>query len=345
MGSPTDPRSPLGTIEVDDAVDSRVGRLPDGGEAAPISTAGNGRTPNASNDRAVGIQVFRDLRRTENRPNRIRRVLRIWESKVSTAIRSRDLRAAEDWVHGLTGYVDIPPEHAEAVGAALVALSRPALIDDLVIWLVDTDAIDEAAGLFTGWGDPIVGRMIDLMGVDDPPIDRHYMVEVLTLIGRSDSRLLTPHLSDSRWFIVRNVAIALGKSGRPAIIPALRSLLAHEDARVRVEALRGLAYIDCEATVADLVGGYRDSDRRVRQVAISLLRACPSPDVVTRLSAVIATGKLNTAEAERLIEVIGERSDDAARQALEQISSRRGRAGVAKAVREAAKRQLARRAS
>ena len=47
--------------------------------------------PDPSDHLAVGIQVFRDLLRIEDRPNRVRRVLRIWESKVSTAIRSRDL--------------------------------------------------------------------------------------------------------------------------------------------------------------------------------------------------------------------------------------------------------------
>jgi len=170
------------------------------------------------------------------------------------------------------------------------------------------------------------------------------MVDVLAIIGRSDSRLLTPHAGDHRWFVVRNVAIALGKAGRLAAIPVLRSLTKHQDARVRVEAIRALAAVDADATLGDVVAAFHDPDRRVRQAAVSLLRACSSPEVVTRLTDVVRLGKISALEAERLVEVIGERRDDAARMALEDIASRRGRSGAPKAVRSAAKRQLARRA-
>jgi hypothetical protein len=300
--------------------------------------------PDPRDHLAIGIQVLRDLMRIEDRPQRIRRVLRIWESKVSTAIRSRDLEAGEAWMRGITGDAAIPPEHAEAVAASITALSRPALIDDLLRWLVDNDGIEQAAGLLTEWGDPIVGRMIDLMAVDDPPVNRRYMVDVLALIGRSDSRLLVPHASDHRWFVVRNVAIALGRSGRLATIPTLRSLCSHSDARVRAEALRGLSAVDPEATLPDILAALFDPDARVRQVVVSLLRASPSSDVPARLAEVVMHGKVSVPEAERLVEVIGQRREPGALAALEQIAVTRGRKGAAKPVRAAAKRRLARRA-
>ncbi len=344
MAVPTESRPLLDTDDAVEAFEEQLNERPDADDPGTPSRSGAPAAPDPTDHLAVGIQVLQDLLRIENRPNRVRRVLRIWESKVSTSIRSRNLVAAEAWLRGVTGDMVIPPERAQAVGASLAALSRPALIDDLLVWLVDADAIDAAAGLFAEWGDPIVGRMIDLMAVDDPPVNRRYMVDVLTLIGRADSRLLTPHVADHRWFIVRNVAIALGRSGRLAAIPVLRSLLSHEDARVRVEAARGLAAVDGDAAVGDLVAALQDSDGRVRQVAVSLLRACPSPEVATRLVDVVTSGKMHAVEAERLIEVIGERKDEAARKALEQIVGRRGRRGAPKAIRAAAKRQLARRA-
>ena len=234
MALPTDPRIQFEPDEVTAAFDGTVSDAPASGGTSAESSFNVPQAPDPSDHLAVGIQVLRDLLRVENRPNRIRRVLRIWESKVSTAIRGRDLAAAEAWLRGVRGDSAIPPEHAEAVDASVAALSRPALIDDLLVWMVDSDAIEDAAGLLAEWGDPVVGRVIDLMAVDDPPVNRRYMVDVLTLIGRSDSRLLTPHISDHRWFVVRNVAIALGRSGRLAMIPVLRTLLSHDDARVRV---------------------------------------------------------------------------------------------------------------
>ena len=228
--------------------------------------------------------------------------------------------------------------------SAVDALSRPTLIDDLIVWIVDAEALDVSAGLLAEWGEPLVRRMIDLMAVDNPPVNRRYLIDMLTVIGRSDSRLLIAYVGDHRWFIVRNIAIALGRTGRLATIPSLRSLVGHEDTRVRVEALRGLAAIDGDSAVGDLIAVFRDGDHRVRQVAVSLLRASPSPEVATRLADVLRSGKLGAEESERLVEVIGERKDASADGILADLASRRGREGAARQVRLAAKRELARRA-
>jgi hypothetical protein len=349
MALPTDPLPSSDTDEVMEDFDAGVA-----GELTRLETGD--RSPNDLGDRPapylptpsdhldIGIGVLQDLLRVEQRTNRVRRILRIWESKVAAAIRSRDMNAAEAWMRAVTGDTGIPEGHAEAVQSAAAALSRPALIDDLIVWVVNADALDDAAGLLVEWGEPVVRRMVDLMAVDDPPVNRRHMIDVLTVIGRSDSRLLTAYVGDHRWFIVRNIAIALGRSGRLATIPALHSLTDHEDARVRVEALRGLAAIDGDAALGDLIGAFHDGDRRVRQVAVSLLRACANPEVATRLAGVLRSGKLATAESERLVEVIGERKDVSTQGILEALASQRGRRGVSKAIRLAAKRELARRA-
>jgi HEAT repeat protein len=272
-------------------------------------------------------------------------VLRIWESKVAASLRDRDLEAAEGWMRAVTEDPVYPPEFAEQVSAAMEAVSRPSLIDDLVVWLVDQDAIDAGGPLLAEWGEPVVRRLIELMAVDDPPVNRRHLVEILGLIGKSDSRLLIAHVGDPRWFVVRNVAIALGRTGRLAAMPALRSLLSHEDHRVRVEALRGLAALDNDAAVPDLVRAFGDDNPRVRRAIISLLRASPSDQVIPLLSAVIETGQLNAAESERLVEVIGERNDPEADAVLRRLAGKRVAFGTAKAARDAARREMRRRSS
>jgi hypothetical protein len=333
--------NPFDTPAVPASVDEFDAGVSEAAGAPATATATVPRIPSAADHLDVGIQVLRDLLRVETRTDRVRRILRIWESKVSTAIRSREVEAAEAWLRAVVA--DVPEEHADAVSASFAALSRPALIDELLQWIVDADALERCTGLLAEWGDPVVRRMIELMAVDDPPVHRRHMVDVLTVIGRSDSRLLAGHVTDHRWFIVRNVAIALGKSGRLTAFPVLRTLTAHEDPRVRVEALRGLTAIDDEGAVTDLVEAFEDGDRRVRLAAVSLLRACPSRGVVVRLSAVVRSGRLGGIESVRLVEVIGERNTSAAAAALEEIASRRGHGKAPKAARRAAKQQLARR--
>jgi len=328
----------------------------DAGMAGGLTRLEAGRAPDALRERlapylptpsdhlAIGVGVLRDLLRVEERPDRVRRILRIWESKVAAAIRSREVETAEAWMRAVAGDTGIPEEHGDAVQSAIEALSRPTLIDDLIVWIVDNEALDVSAGLLAEWGEPLVRQMIDLMAVDDPPVNRRHLVDMLTVIGRSDSRLLIAYVGDHRWFIVRNVAIALGRTGRLATIPSLRSLAGHEDARVRVEALRGLAVVDGDSVVGDLVAAFRDGDRRVRQVAVSLLRASPNPGVAARLADVLRSGRLGADESERLVEVIGERKDASINGVLQDLASRRGREGAARQVRLAAKRELARRA-
>jgi len=347
MSQPADPRLQPVPEVAGDAGDGFVPAHPpgeDGGPAVGIFGAATPYGADTASDLAVGVAVLRDLIRIEVRPDRVRRILRIWESKVSTAIRTRHMEAAEEWMKAVTVDPVVPPEHADAVAASLAALSRPALIDELLLWVVNAEAIEQASGLFSEWGEPVVRRIVDLMAVDDPPVGRRHLLEVLAVIGRTDTRLLVGHIADHRWFIVRNLAIALGRSGRLAAIPPLRSLGGHQDPRVRVEALRGLATIDADACAADLAGGYQDPDRRVRQAAVSLLRACPSREVVPRLVDLIRNGRLGLLEAERLVELIGERREAAAQAALEELAARRRRGGVPRAIRRIARLQLERRA-
>jgi hypothetical protein len=300
--------------------------------------------PDPAGYRDTGIAVLRDLLKIESRPTRFRRLLRIWEGKVVAAIRDRDLDAVEAWFLVLTDRPDHLSDFAPQAAAAIDALSRPGIIDEFLGWLVEEDAVEAGASLLARWGEPIVRRTIELMTLDEPPFNRRYMVDILAVIGRADSRLLTAYVGDSRWFIVRNLAIALGRTGRLAVVSSLRGLLEHRDARVRVEALRSVAAVDGDRVMPDLAAALEDRDPRVRRAAVTLLRASPNPQVVPMLSTVLRSGKLGQSEAERLVEVLGERRDPAARAVLEEMASKRG-FGSARMLRDAARRALRGRAS
>jgi hypothetical protein len=296
--------------------------------------------PGPEDQLALGTGVLRDLLRIETRPDRFRRLLRIWEGKVATAVRSRDLETARAWIVALTRDPVYPQEFASDVAAAFENASRADLIDDLIVWLVDSESMEDGTGLLAEWGGAVVTRIVAMMAVDEPPVSRRYLIDLLGMVGRRDSRLLSRHVGDHRWFIARNIAIALGRTGRLAALPALKSLLAHDDPRVRVEALRGLAAVDGESAVADMVSAFHDPDRRVRQAAVSLMRASGSAEVVPRLAALVDSGRLGTVKTERLVEVVAERKDPAALETLRRWASTRARFGVGKVARQVARREL-----
>jgi HEAT repeat protein len=178
------------------------------------------------------------------------------------------------------------------------------------------------------------------MVVEEPPVNRRFLVEFLSWVGRDDVRLLAACVADSRWFVVRNVAIALGRTGRPQAVPPLESLLDYPDHRVRVEALRGLFVLKRGEAVGSLVAALSDSEPRVRHAAVSLLRASPSREVVGALVELLETHPPAAAEARRLVELVAERTDPAVPAALQRLAGRRRAMGVGRVVRDAARQAL-----
>jgi hypothetical protein len=296
-----------------------------------------GRIP--ADDESPGIAVFRDLLRIESRAPRFRRMLRVWAGKVTTAIRAGDPADAEAWFRGLVEDPTYPGAFADLVEDALDDVSRTEILDELMVVLAAAES-GTGSDLVAAWGDRIVHYMIDAMAADEPPVNRKHLVEYLGYAGREDVRLLASLVTDPRWFIARNLAIALGRTGRPQAIPAVESVLDHPDERVRVEAVRSVAALRGDGAVPALLDALTDVSGRVRHAAISLLRASPSPDVIGGLAEVLEYRSLAPSEIPRLVQALAERKDPAAGAALERLAGRRHRARSGRAVRDAARRAL-----
>jgi len=288
----------------------------------------------------AGVTVLRDLLRIETRRPRFHRLLRVWVGKVTLAVRAGDLARAEAWMRGLVTSPTYAEEFADLVAEALDEVSDPQVLDELVVHLAAAEPPGTGAGLVAAWGERLARYLVQGMAADEPPVNRRFLVEFLAWVGRDDVRLLAAFVADSRWFIVRNVAIALGRTGRPQSIPPLESLLDHPDHRVRVEALRGLFVLRRGEAVAPLVAALSDPEPRVRHAAVSLLRASPSRGVVDALVELLEARPPSAAEGRRLVEVIAERADPAVPAALARLAGRKRVVGAARVVREAAREAL-----
>ncbi|WKZ83289.1 MAG: HEAT repeat domain-containing protein [Acidimicrobiia bacterium] len=299
--------------------------------------------PGPDDDPRAVILAFRDLLRVEERPERFRRLLRAWSSKVVAAVRKGDFPVAGVWMRAVTEAPVFPAEFIVHVNDALRDLSRSDILDELVTLLSKSERPDEAAALLSAWGEPLVQYLIDAMTLDEPPVNRRHLVEYLTMVGRSDVRYITPWLRDHRWFIVRNVAIAVGNTGRESGVPALMAVLDHPDDRVRVEVIRALATLEGEEAVPMLSKALADPSQRVRNGALSLLRSIPTDEVVLRVADHLATGRATPDDARRLVKVIAERSTPAATEALHRMAGKRFAVGAEKVARDHARLALERR--
>jgi hypothetical protein len=313
-----------GSAGLDDALVARL--------AAQFAAAG-------STD--AGIAVLRDLFRIETSRSRFRGLLRVWAGKLTGAVRSGDLAQAESWLRALVVAPTYPAEFADLAAEALDEVSEPSVLDDLVARLAAAEEPGAGAGLVAAWGEPMARYLVQGMIADEPPVNRRCLVELLAWVGRDDVGLIGGFVADPRWFVVRNVAIALGRTGRPQAALALESVLDHPDHRVRVEALRGLFALRKDDAVPELSFALSDPEPRVRHVALSLLRASPNPEVVVVLVERLESRPPAAPEARRLVEVIAERTDPGVSSALQRLAGKRWAIGAARVARNAAREALA----
>jgi hypothetical protein len=293
--------------------------------------------PRPSDDLRAAVAAFRDLLRLESRPERFRRLLRAWAGRVMAGIRSGDFVAAGAWMKAVTENPVFPGEYAHHVTEAVRELSRPALLDELVIALAKAGDPPAAGALLAGWGSPLVEYLIAGILVDEPKVNRRHLVEYLGQAGRGDIRLLTPWLRDPRWYVVRNVATAIGRAGREGGVAALMTVVDHSDDRVRVEVIRALAALEGADAIPLLVAALEDPSQRVRNAAVSLLRAEPSDEVVLRIADHLASAAVTADDARRLVKIIAERTSEVAGTILNDLAGKRSGVRVPKTVRDAAR--------
>jgi HEAT repeat protein len=177
--------------------------------------------------------------------------------------------------------------------------------------------------------------------VDEPVVTRRSVVELLGMAGRGDVRHLTARLADPRWFVVRSVVTAIGKAGRVSALPALEAVAKYEDDRVRVEVLRAVGALTPDGASSGALEALGDSSPKVRQAAISLLRASSADSVVTGIVEVLEAGTGSSKDGIRLVEIIAERRGPHVREALERLTVRKLSGGVSRSVRAAARDALA----
>jgi hypothetical protein len=307
------------------AVD-RVARLLDdaaGGAAVTSREDTAGAIRAALELESLGTDTLRELLECERRPDRFSRIMRIWVGKVTVLVRSGRFAEAVRWVDAVRDEPTYPPEQSLVVTDAMKRLLTTELLSILVELASQQEQSTEAVTLLSRLGPAVVDRLVDLLASEESPTLRRTLIDLLAEVGRGNVSTLVGHLKDPRWFVVRNLASVLGKTGHPKAVPPVRTLMRHDDHRVRLEALRALATLQRSKSTDDLLAALDDENQRVRLAALTLLRSSEADGVDVAMVTALETGSLGAEEARRLAEILVERGDPAARKALEELSSSR----------------------
>jgi len=160
------------------------------------------------------------------------------------------------------------------------------------------------------------------MAAEEDRARRRTLLDVLGRESARDPRHIIERLDDQRWFVVRNLAVVLGRSGNSACVPAVHRLLTHEDHRVRVEALRSLSSLD-SGNLEYFEEALLDSHESVRQSVIAMLGVRGTGEADSLLIGALWSANTDTDEKERIVRVLGDRASSDARQALETLANKR----------------------
>ena len=119
--------------------------------------------------------------------------------------------------------------------------------------------------------------LIMILGYLDTISARKTIVNILGKIGMTDVQAVTRGLSDERWYVVRNIVIALRKIGDKASKQNLLNIMSHKDARVRREVIKSLAEIGGGELIGLLKQALDDPDLSIRQTALNALSHLEEP--------------------------------------------------------------------
>jgi len=97
-----------------------------------------------------------------------------------------------------------------------------------------------------------VGPLLQALAEEEDLLVRKAIVEIITRIGGVAVPTVLENLTDSRWYMVRNMITVLGSLGMPDLAPHVAATLSHPDLRVKKEAIKALSRIPHPSAVTVL---------------------------------------------------------------------------------------------
>ncbi len=191
-------------------------------------------------------------------------------------------------------------------------------------------------------GEQLVVPLVSALSQEEDGQRRRLLTELLATAASNNPAALDPYLSNQPWYVLRNLATVLGRTGKAAAIAGTRRLLNHEDHRVRVEATRSLARLAGDTAAPTLVRLLGDAHERVRQTAVSLTRSIGGEEVDRLLISEIENRRLGADEAQIVIRILGSRNSTQAVPLLKRFAAKRFVWGARRHIRAAAREALER---
>jgi HEAT repeat protein len=132
-----------------------------------------------------------------------------------------------------------------------------------------------------------VGPLLDALGRFEERSQRRRLLDLLASVGPTAEAALLTRLPGAPWFLARNILWALGQLPRLTAPEGVHAMLAHDDARVRQEALKALVRHP-ETRVGAVTTALESGETLLTRTALAALHEDCPPQIVAPLLGLLA---------------------------------------------------------
>jgi len=244
----------------------------------------------------------------------------------------------------------LDPEQRARVRAAIELLASPRAMhlvtQALRVFEFGTKEYAACRHLLTALDGHAIPPLLEVLADEPDMAGRKALVDLLSEVASDNIERLGSHVTDPRWYVVRNVVSILAATHAASIVSYLARTLRHSDARVRRETIRALSGIRHRMAEEMLIAALGDDDEQNVRLAARYLGTLGVRGAVRPLAEVArGDGRGNREIGPRVeaIEALGRIGDADAKPVLEDLARQRTFARTARAreVRTAAESALA----
>lgn len=268
-------------------------------------------------------------------------MMSLLEDSLDLLIDRGEIEVAADVVVALIATAQNPTlsdSQRERLQRAVTRLARPhevrAVVNALRLYPPESSEHKAAERLLDTMGSLVIEPLLDILA-DEPDMSaRKSLVDLMAGIAADYIPEFGAHLSDSRWFVARNVVTILGSTKRSAALPYLERTLRHADSRVRRETIRALSTIHDRLSAEMLRAALADDDAQNVQLAARYLGATGEHSAIPALELVAkGEGRGNREVSARVeaIEALGRLGARESMPVLEALAGKRSIIGAARA--------------
>lgn len=151
--------------------------------------------------------------------------------------------------------------------------------------------------------------LCELLGLIEKMKMRKVLIETITEIAQENPQFLLPFLSDSRWYLVRNMVFILQQLKNPALLDQIVAHITHSDQRVRKEVLKYLIAVPEPKAKPYILKFLRDEKSAMRIMALQMMGRARLQFALKPILAFVDTVEfehIDISEKKAVYEAIGE---------------------------------------